>query len=196
MRRNLLTLLLTAFVLPASSMMALESPEPVEDMELQVKEKETSEDVWVCNGCSPVETKVLTALQEQGIHDQMALAVLMGNIKQESKFETTVCEGGKKTGYEGCHRGGFGLIQWTTAPRYRGLGHVARQFQLDPNSLDAQLKWLFTEVEWKKVEGRFKTPGKSKAYYMNAAYDWLRWGKLGKRGMFAENYFSNLSLQS
>ena len=83
----------------------------------------------------------------------------------------------------GCHRGGFGLIQWTTPGRYGGLGRVARQHQLDPNSLDAQLKWLFTEVEWQKVENRFKTPGKSKAYYMNAAYDWLRWGKMGARGV-------------
>ena len=67
-------------------MVALESPEPVEDVELQVKEEEASEPIWVCNGCKPVENQVLKALQEQGISDKTALAVLMGNIKQESKI--------------------------------------------------------------------------------------------------------------
>lgn len=175
--------------------MALEGPKEQEVIELPAEEEEPSVAVWMCEGCTPVERQVLTALQKEGIHDRMALAVLMGNIKQESKFDTTVCEGGKRTGYYGCHRGGFGLIQWTTASRYQGLGRVARQYQLDPNSLDAQLKWLFTEVEWKKVEPRFKKMNQSMTYYMNAAYDWLRWGKLGARTMFSENYYSNLSLQ-
>ena len=139
---------------------------------------------------------MLKALQDDGgVTDKTALAVLLGNIKQESKFELTVCEGGKKTGYDGCHRGGFGLIQWTTAPRYRGLGHVARQYQLDPNSLDAQLKWLFTEVEWKKVEMRFKTPDKPLWFYMNAAYDWLRWGKLGARTVYSREYLNILEFK-
>ena len=112
----------------------------------------------------------------------------MGNIRQESKFVTNICEGGKRTGYHGCRRGGFGLIQWTTLGRYNGLGRVARQYQLDPNSLDAQLKWLFAEREWKKVEHRFKTPGQSQQYYMNAAYRWLGWGVHGARTHYSNQY--------
>ncbi len=42
--------------------MALESPEPVENIPLREEENEVSETVWVCEGCTPVETQVLTAL--------------------------------------------------------------------------------------------------------------------------------------
>jgi len=65
------------------------------------------------------ETHVLKFLQQQGITDRAALATILGNIKQESNFETKICEGGKKTGYSHCYRGGFGLIQWTTLSRYQ-----------------------------------------------------------------------------
>ena len=116
----------------------------------------------------------------------------MGNIRQESKFETTICEGGKKTGYHHCHSGGFGLIQWTTLGRYNGLGRTANAYNLDPNSLDAQLKWLFAEREWKKVEHKFKTDGQSVSYYMNAAYRWLGWGVHGNRTHYAHKYMNYL----
>ena len=169
----------------------------------QLEENEVSEvhletsgiQYWTCPGCTDVENTVLKALQDQGISDKTALAVLMGNIKQESKFETTICEGGKKTGYDHCHRGGFGLIQWTTPGRYRGLGQVAREYQLDPNSLDAQLKWLFAEVEWKKVEHIFKTEGQSIEYYMNGAYRWLGWGVHGNRTHYAYKYMNYFHLK-
>ena len=138
-----LSLLLTASVgISASEGLeqALDlTPEPTEEIVEDEKEKR-----WVCKGCTDVENRVLSALQDQGITDKIALSVLMGNIKQESKFITNICEGGKRTGYKNCRRGGFGLIQWTTLGRYNGLGRVARQYQLDPNSLDAQLKWLFS----------------------------------------------------
>ena len=188
-----LSLLLTASVgISASEGLEQDldlTPEPTEEIVEEEKEKR-----WVCKGCTDVENRVLSALQDQGITDKTALAVLMGNIKQESKFVTNICEGGKRTGYKNCHRGGFGLIQWTTLGRYNGLGRVARQYQLDPNSLDAQLKWLFSEVEWKKVEHRFKTPGQSQQYYMNAAYRWLGWGVHGARTTYATQYAHYLHL--
>ena len=161
------------------------TPVPTEEVSLE-ENKETKK--WVCKGCTDVENQVLVALQDQGIKDKIALSVLLGNIKQESKFQTTICEGGRKTGYHGCHRGGFGLIQWTTQGRYDGLGRVARQYQLNPDSLDAQLKWLFTEREWKKVEHMFKTEGQSMSYYMNAAYRWLGWGVHGARTHYSNQY--------
>ena len=159
------------------------------------KVERTTQKRWVCKGCTDVENRVLTALQDQGINDKIALAVLMGNIRQESKFETTICEGGRKTGYQNCHRGGFGLIQWTTQGRYNGLGRTARAYNLDPNSLDAQLKWLFAEVEWRKVEHIFKTEGQSQSYYMNGAYRWLGWGVHGARTHYSNQYVHYLHFE-
>lgn len=204
-RRNLAILGLLTFFLPNCSLAASERLNQALNIKPLVEEFEAAEDVeetseepkkkyWTCPNCSDVENKVLRALQDEGITDKVALAVLLGNIKQESRFETTVCEGGKKTGYLGCHRGGFGLIQWTTASRYRGLGRVAREYQMNPDSLEAQLKWLFTEVEWKAVVGRFRTPGKSMSYYMDAAYDWLRWGKHGRRSIYSKEYEQSLQM--
>lgn len=154
-----------------------------------------TEQRWVCKGCSSVENRVLKALQDRGITDRNALAVIMGNIQQESRFQTNICEGGAKTGYYGCHRGGFGLIQWTTKGRYNGLGATARGLKMDPNSIDAQLEWMFREREWKLVENRFKTPGQSVNYYMNAAYRWLGWGIHGARTAYANQYVSYLHSQ-
>jgi len=161
------------------------TPVPTEEVSLE-ENKKTKQ--WICKGCTDVENQVLVALQAQGIKDKVALSVLLGNIKQESKFQTTICEGGRKTGYHGCHRGGFGLIQWTTQGRYDGLGRVARQYQLNPDSLDAQLKWLFAEQEWKSVEHKFKTEGQSMSFYMNAAYRWLGWGVHGARTQYSQQY--------
>ena len=57
-----------------------------------------------------------------GVTDKTALAVLMGNIQQESNFKPNVFEGGAVIPYDRCLRGGYGLIQWTTQARYNGLG--------------------------------------------------------------------------
>jgi hypothetical protein len=202
LKKTTLTVAASLLLLPGSSWLASERLENATNMLPQLEETNPSEvlsgvsqrQYWTCPGCTDVENRVLKALQNQGITDKNALAVLMGNIKQESKFETTICEGGKRTGYHGCHSGGFGLIQWTTEPRYNGLGRLARQYQLDPDSLDAQLKWLFAEVEWKKVEHRFKTPGKSRGYYMSAAYRWLGWGVHGARTHYSNQYANWLEL--
>ena len=165
--------------------MVLEEPKVEE--EVAVEEPDTPKR-WQCLGCTDVENQVLKALQEKGITDKIALAVVMGNIKQESKFILNICEGGVRTGYERCYRGGFGLIQWTTTGRYTGLGATARQHGLDPNTLDAQPKWMFNEREWREVEYRFKTPGQSMSYYMNAAYRWLGWGVHGARTHYSNQY--------
>jgi hypothetical protein len=190
------TLLLIPGTLVASERLetALESVKPVE-LELAAAEEPKAEEpeaiakqYWVCKGCTDIENRVLRALQDEGITDKVALAVVMGNIQQESRFQTNICEGGVKTGYHGCHRGGFGLIQWTTVGRYNGLGATARGLKLDPNSIDAQLAWMFKEPEWKAVVHKFRTPGQSMSYYMNAAYRWLGWGIHGARTSYAQKY--------
>ena len=53
---------------------------------------------WVGRNFTASETKVLEFFQDYGITDRAALAVLLGNVKQESRFETNICEGGTRPG--------------------------------------------------------------------------------------------------
>lgn len=147
---------------------------------------------WVGKHFSHTEQRVLDFLQQRGITDRAALATILGNIKQESRFDTEICEGGRRTGYVNCRRGGFGLIQWTTYQRYVGLGQYADANGLCPNSLEAQLGWMVSEKEWKKIEYVWKTPGKSINGYMWAAKKWLGWGVHGRRTQYAHAYYNAL----
>ena len=154
---------------------------------------ETEEVRWTGSGFNDNETKALNFLQDQGITDQMALAVIMGNIKQESRFLPNICEGGARVNYQNCYRGGYGLIQWTTSGRYWGLGNHAKQINGNASTLDTQLSYLVTEREWKEALWRFKTPGRSLDFYMKGAYRWLGWGIYGNRGYYSNNYYDRLS---
>lgn len=148
---------------------------------------------WAGTNFTDTETYILNFLQDRGITDRAALATIMGNIRQESLFQTTICEGGAKTGYAGCRRGGFGLIQWTTIDRYSGLGNHAKTIGGNPNDLDTQLSWMIQERQWKSVEHIWKTPNQSIGTYMNAAYKWLGWGIHGNRTNYANQYFAALT---
>lgn len=147
---------------------------------------------WSGKGFTSTEMKVLNFFQDYGINDRASLAVLLGNVKQESRFETNICEGGTRPGYHGCRRGGYGLIQWTTQGRYSGLGRHARRMGSSPEELQTQLSYVVTEVEWKKVEHIFKSEGRSISSYMQAAYRWLGWGVHGNRTVYAQDYYNRL----
>lgn len=147
---------------------------------------------WRGKNFTEQETIVLDFLQERGITDRAALATILGNIKQESMFDTHICEGGARTGYHNCHSGGFGLIQWTTTGRYNGLGSFARRYGLNPNELKTQLRYMVNENQWTSNEHIWKTPGKSIGQYMNAAYRWLGWGIHGARTHYANQYYQAL----
>ena len=159
------------------------------------QEVETPEYTVVCSNCTEDEHLVLKALQERGITDRNALSVIMGNIRQESKFDPVICEGGRRTGYHGCHRGGFGLIQFTSTHRYLGLGRYATKNNLDPNSIETQIQYVFTEREWLEAEKGFKREGQSVDYYMKYAYRWLGWGIHGARTHYSYQYSGKLSHQ-
>ena len=146
-----------------------------------------------CTNCSEEENMVLKALQERGIKDKNALAVIMGNIRQESRFDSKICEGGRRTGYHGCHRGGFGLIQFTSAHRYLGLGKFARARQMDPDALETQIQYVFTEREWRAAEAGFLREGQSIGFYMDHAYTWLGWGIHGARTHYSNQYAGKLT---
>ena len=131
----------------------------------------------------------LEAFQDRGITDRLALATLMGNIKHESQFKPDICEGGARVPYEKCYRGGFGLIQWTTTNRYNGLGEFASKYNCNPSTTACQLRYLFNEVQWQRVEAVFKTPGQTIEWYTEeGAYPWLGWGIHGARTDYAYDY--------
>ena len=145
----------------------------------------------ICKGCNENENLTLAFLQEEGITDRNALATIMGNIKQESNFHANICEGGSRTSWNNCY-GGYGLIQWTSANRYYGLGDFAKKHGGSPSSLQTQLRYLTNEVQWQRIVDRMKTPGKSINRYMDYAYSWIGWGHHGARTHYAHEYASRL----
>ena len=194
MKFLLASLLTSVFVVGStpSNINWLSTPEPEETEE--VKEEVVPPILeWTAEGLNENEMYTLKFLQEQGITDKMALAVVMGNIKQESKFHPNICEGGARIPYSQCHRGGYGLVQWTTSFRYWGLGNHAKAIGGDPSTLETQLSYMVTEREWKKALAMFKNPNQSKDYYMRGADIWLGWGVFGNRGYYSTQYFQALS---
>ena len=146
-----------------------------------------------CDGCSHNERVTLEFLQKEvKINDKYALATIMGNIKQESRFHTDICEGGARVPYDRCHRGGFGLIQWTTAKRYNGLGNFCTKYNCNPNTIIGQLRYMVNEEEFQSVLPSFKTSGKTIESYMDSSYNWLGWGIHGDRTTYSYQYLSQL----
>jgi len=156
---------------------------------------EVREPIWTCPECTPNEQVVLAALQEHTkITDKNALATLMGNIQQESKFIPNICEGGARVSYENCLKGGFGLIQWTSINRYRGLGNFCAKFACDPSSLEGQIRWMINEPIFQRYLPEFEGRGQSIAQYMVPAYYWLGWGIKGNREIYAYDYTKKMIL--
>lgn len=149
---------------------------------------------FICKGCNINESRALEILQERGINDKNALATILGNIKQESGFVPNICEGGARVLYHQCRRGGYGLIQFTNAPRYYGLGQFALRTGGNPSSLNTQLEYIMYESDWKMIEKKMKVPGNSIEYYMRLAKKWIRWGHPGARTQYAYRYANRLVL--
>jgi hypothetical protein len=167
---------------------------PVDEKKTATKEvapEKPKEKRLICKGCNENENVALEYFQNIGIKDRNALATIMGNIRQESTFVPNICEGGSRTSWGNCGRG-YGLIQWTSANRYYGLGDFAKKYGGSPSSLHTQLRYLTTEVQWQRIEEKMKTPGKSINRYMNYAYSWIGWGHHGARTSYAHEYASKL----
>jgi hypothetical protein len=164
---------------------------PQETAIREVAPEKPKEKRLICKGCNEHENAALAFFQERGIKDKNALATIMGNIRQESTFVPNICEGGARTSYGACGRG-YGLIQWTSASRYYGLGDFARKFGGNPSSLHTQLNYLTNEIQWKRIEERMKTPGKSIDRYMDYAYSWIGWGHHGARTSYSYDYAKRL----
>ena len=150
---------------------------------------EVIEKTWKCPGCNDNEKYVLKQLQEKtNILDRNALATILGNIKSESNFHANICEGGARVPYNQCHSGGYGLIQWTSIGRYKGLGNFCRRYGCDPSSLEGQVRYMINEPQFQKVLPEFEGHGQPVHQYMVAAYYWLGWGIKGYREHYAYNY--------
>ena len=155
----------------------------------------TSDPTWHCEDCTPEEQYVLAALQENTkIYDRNALATIMGNIKQESKFISNICEGGARVSYTECKSGGYGLIQWTSIGRYKGLGNFCAKYKCDPSSLEGQTRWMINEPIFQRNLPVFEGGGQSISYYMKPAYRWLGWGIKGNREVYAWDYRDKMIL--
>ena len=149
---------------------------------------------WKCPDCTPNEQYVLEQLQEKTkISDRNALATIMGNIKQESKFIPNICEGGARVSYSDCLRGGYGLIQWTSIGRYKGLGNFAARYCEDgPSSLTCQTRYMINEPIFQKYLPMFEGGGQTVRQYMVPAYYWLGWGIKGNREFYSYEYSQKL----
>jgi len=157
----------------------------------EVAPEKPKEKRLICKGCNNNESIALDFFQDIGINDKYALATIMGNIKQESTFVPNICEGGSRTSYHRCY-GGYGLIQWTSSNRYYGLGDFAKKYGGSPSDITTQLRYLINEEQWKDIESRMKSPGKSINSYMNLAYNWIGWGYHGSRSYYARDYAKRL----
>ena len=148
---------------------------------------------WKCPGCTPNEKYVLAQLQAKtNITDRNALATIMGNIKSESNFVPNICEGGARVSYHNCLRGGYGLIQWTSIGRYKGLGSFCKRYGCDPSSLEGQTRYMINEPIFQKYLPEFEGGGQPVHQYMVAAYYWLGWGIKGYRQQYAYQYVKKL----
>ena len=173
--------LLGATISVAQSSLEKESNKTTENI---VKVKQ-----WTCPTCTESEQIVLQKLQERTkISDRNALATIMGNIKQESDFKSNICEGGARVNYDQCHRGGYGLIQWTTVGRYNNLGKFCNNYGCDPSSLEGQTRYMINENIFQTQLPYFEGSGMNVSYYMNAAYRWLGWGIHGNRTHYSYDY--------
>lgn len=146
-----------------------------------------------CPDCTPPQQYVLEQLQASaGVTDKTALAVILGNIQQESNFRPSVCEGGKIVPYDQCLRGGYGLIQWTTKNRYKGLGEFCNKYKCNPSSIEGQTRYMINEMRFRDDLYAFQTNHQTIKYYMNAAYYWLGWGIHGKRTHYSYSFLNKL----
>jgi hypothetical protein len=146
-----------------------------------------------CPQCTVQEQYVLEQLQTSaGVTDRTALAVIMGNIYQESTFKSSVCEGGAIVPYDRCLNRGYGLIQWTSKHRYEGLGTFCAERKADPSSLECQTSYMIHELRFRDDLSSFLTNHQTVPYYMNAAYYWLGWGIHGNRTQHTYSFLNKL----
>ena len=134
-----------------------------------------------------------TCKRKANITDKNALATILGNIRQESNFIANICEGGARVRYDDCHRGGYGIIQWTSVNRYDNLGRFGQRYNCDPSTFDCQLRYMVNENVFQRYLPEFQGRGWTVSQYMVPAYYWLGWGIKGNREVYAYDYLNKMS---
>ena len=187
-------------LLIASSLMGLSATAPIErttDINWDKVEPipvVPYEPSWKCDDCTPEEQYVLKEIQKKTkISDKNALATILGNIKQESMFISNICEGGARVSYVDCKVGGYGLIQWTSIGRYKGLGNFCAKYGCDPSTLQGQTRYMINEPIFQRYLPMFEGGGQTVRQYMVPAFYWLGWGIKGNRELYAYDYVKKLS---
>lgn len=185
---------LGALAIVPTTVVASRVPEDTEKyLPVQQIESQPYSPNWKCPDCSPSEQYVLEELQTKTrITDRNALSTILGNIKQESLFHANICEGGARVPYSDCHRGGYGIIQWTSTNRYLGLGKFADKYECDPSTLQCQTRYMINENIFQRYLPMFEGGGQTVSQYMVPAYYWLGWGIEGKRETYAYEYTKKL----
>jgi len=185
---------LGALAIVPTTVVASRVPEDTEKyLPVQQIESQPYSPNWKCPDCSPSEQYVLEELQAKTrITDRNALSTILGNIKQESLFHANICEGGARVPYSDCHRGGYGIIQWTSTNRYLGLGKFADKYECDPSTLQCQTRYMINENIFQRYLPMFEGGGQTVSQYMVPAYYWLGWGIEGKRETYAYEYTKKL----
>ena len=164
-----------------------------EDNTTAVPIKVVPQITWTCPTCTANEKYVLEQLQEKTrITDPNAIATILGNIKQESKFIPNICEGGARVSYSDCRSGGYGIIQWTSIGRYNNLGKFTTKFGYNPSSLEGQTAYMINESVFQRYLPEFEGSGRTISQYMVPAYYWLGWGIKGSRETYSNQYRSKL----
>ena len=190
------TLMLKTLIASAALAVGLTSPQiphATEAPEIQPLPVIPYEASWKCEDCTPNEQYVLAQLQEHTrISDRNALATILGNIKQESKFLPNICEGGARVSYRDCLSGGYGLIQWTSVGRYNNLGKFCDKYGCDPSTLEGQTRYMINENVFQRYLPMFEGNGQTVRQYMVPAYYWLGWGIKGNREIYAYDYTRKL----
>ena len=102
--------------------------------------------------------------------------------------------GGARVPYHDCHRGGYGIIQWTSVNRYNNLGKFAKKYFCDPSEFNCQLRYMVNESVFQRQLPYFQGGGQSIDYYMKPAYRWLGWGIKGNREAYAYEYLNKLKM--
>eukprot|EP00727_Mastigamoeba_balamuthi_P013973 m51a1_g9199 hypothetical protein (259) ;mRNA; f:104538-106785 len=123
-------------------------------------------------------------MEHEGVSDPAAIAVILGNIQQESSFNPLACQAG-----------GVGILQWSGSRRNALLA------KSNPDSLATQLAFLVAESDWTAVRDCFRTQGKamgspsdaasSTGSYWACSRKWIRWGTAGSRGTYANNWLKS-----
>ena len=187
---NTLVPITVAAIATASSPFLATAPDAV-----KIPAHELEKTKWTCPECTPNEKYVLEQLQKHTkISDRNALATIMGNIKQESKFIPNICEGGARVSYHQCHSGGYGLIQWTSIGRYNALGSFCNKYDCNPSTLEGQTRFMINETTFQRHLPIFEGGGLTVSQYMIPAYYWLGWGIKGNREHYSYKYSKKLIL--